>query len=105
MTDAIDVLNALWKEEPSTDYKRREAERRKLFFKAIGKSDDGRFNPVLTREEFKNFCDGHQVSDKHPPKGGLRVEVFFEQAAYYDYSYDYCFDDDTIYEGSFYVGD
>lgn len=105
MNDAMDALDVLFEEEPITEYKKREAERRKLFFKAIGKPDDGRLCPTLFREEFNSFYKEHKVSDKRVPQNATLVEVYFEQAAYYDYSYQYCFEDDTIYESGFYVGD
>lgn len=105
MDEFMKALDLLDEEETMTDYQKREAKRRLLFFKAIGKPDDGRRCPTLTRTEFYAFRKEHPETDKPVPKNVTTVEVFFDQVSYYDYSYKYCFDDDTIYESGFYVGD
>lgn len=105
MEEIIEALNLLDKEETWTDYQKREAKRRLLFFKAIRKPDDGRLSPTLFRGEFERFYKEHKVSDKRCPENATLVEVYFDQAAYYDCSYKYCFEDDTIYKSEFYVGD
>lgn len=105
MNGVMNALDVLFKEETMTEYKKREDERRKLFFKAIGKPDDRRLCPTLFRDEFSRFCRERKVSDKQTPKNATLVEVYFEQVAYYDYSYRYCFEDDMIYKSGFYVGD
>lgn len=105
MNDAMHALDVLFEEEPITEYKKREAERRKLFFKAIGKPDDGRLYPILFRKEFICFRKEHNVSDKCIPQNAILVDVYFDQVAYYDCRYQYCFEDNTIYISKFYVED
>ena len=39
------------------------------------------------------------------PSGKTCVEVYFEFAPYHDISYSYCFDDDTVYESRYYIGE
>ena len=83
----------------------RVAEQRKLFFKALGIEDDGRLNPKMTRDEFLAFDKPCVDSCKADLKGKTLVEIYYTFAEFYDYGYDYCFEDDTVYERSFYVGD
>ena len=105
MNDVLDALDVLFEEEPSTEYKKRETERRKQFFNAIGKQDDARLCPILTRDEYKAFAKSRHETDNPAPREATLVEVFYEQAAYCDYSYRYCIENGLIYVSSFYVGD
>ncbi len=94
-------------EEMAAAYQQREQERRHLFFEAMGIPDDGRLNPMMTRDEFLAFCKGKNTeNEKYDSLRGKKyVQVYFELAPYHDISYSYCFDDDTVYESRFYIGD
>lgn len=91
--------------EMQEKFAREQAEQRRLFFKALGIEDDGRLNPNMTEEEFKEF--GKPVQDYFLAdlKGKTVVGIYGKFEAYYDVAYDYCFEDDTVYERRFYVGD
>ena len=80
-------------------------ERRALFFTALGIPDDGRFSPVMTRDEFLAFDKKIEVEKYGSLRGKKYIQVYAECAPYHDISYSYCFDDDTVYESSFYIGD
>ena len=88
-------------------YKQREQERRRLFFEAMDIPDDERLNPVMTRDEFLEFCKGKKIeNEKYDSMRGKKcIQVYFEFAPYHDVNYAYCFDDDTVYESRFYIGD
>lgn len=94
-------------EEMAAAYQQREQERRRLFFEAMGIPDDGRLNPLMTRDEFLAFCKGKKTeNEKYDSlRGKKSVHVYFEFAPYHDIDYSYCFDDDTVYENRFYIGD
>ena len=82
-----------------------EAQRRKEFFEALGKKDDGRLSPVMTREEFYTFIEDRHVTDDDLPENARCVEVFYEFLAYETVVYLYCFDDAAVYVNTYYVGD
>lgn len=86
-------------------YQKQEQERRRLFFEAMGIPDDGRLDPVMTRDEFIAFCKVKKTENEKYgyPNGKTCVDVYFEFAPYHDVSYSYCFDDDTVYESRFYI--
>lgn len=106
MSDEIkEALDLLYSEEPKETYEQREAEKRCLFFKAIGKEDDGRRNPIMTRDEFYAFNKPRKESKSVDLNGKKWVEIYFTFEAYCDVSYRYCFDDDTVYEARSYIGD
>ena len=88
-------------------YEKQEQERRRLFFEAMGIPDDGRLNPLMTGDEFLAFCKGKKTeNEKYDSlRGKKSVRVYFEFAPYHDIDYSYCFDDDTVYENRFYIGD
>ena len=88
-------------------YQKQEQERRRLFFEAMGIPDDGRLNPLMTRDEFLAFCKGKKTENEKydSMRGKKSVRVYFEFAPYHDIDYSYCFDDDTVYENRFYIGD
>lgn len=94
-------------EETAAAYQQQEQERRRLFFEAMGIPDDGRLSPVMTRDEFIAFCKVKKTENEKYgyPSGKTCVEVYFEFAPYHDISYSYCFDDDTVYESRFYIGE
>ena len=94
-------------EEMAAAYQQQEQERRRLFFEALGIPDDGRLNPLMTRDEFFAFCKGKKTeNEKYDSlRGKKSVRVYFEFAAYQDIDYSYCFDDDTVYENRFYISD
>lgn len=104
ITKALDMLDS---DETMTEYQKREAERRRLFFKAMEIEDDGRLNPVMTRDEFIAFCKVKKTENEKYGylSGKTCVEVYFEFAPYHDISYSYCFDDDIVYESGFYIGE
>ena len=80
-------------------------ERRALFFAALGIPDDGRMNAIMTRDEFLAF-DKRIEDEKYGSLRGKKcIKVYAEFAPYHDVSYSYCFDDDTVYESRFYIGD
>lgn len=80
-------------------------ERRALFFEAMGIPDDGRLNPVMTRDEFLAF-DKRIEDEKYGALHGKKcIQVYAECAPYHDVSYSYCFDDDIVYESGFYIGE
>lgn len=108
MTDEImKALDLLDEPETVSEYDKRQQERRRLFFKAMGIADDGRLNPQMTRDEFLAFDKLRKDENKNWQylKDKTLVEIFFEFASYYDISYSYCFEDDVVYESRFYVGD
>ena len=88
-------------------YQKQKQERRRLFFEAMGIPDDGRLNPLMTRDEFLAFCKGKKTENEKydSMRGKKSVRVYFEFAPYHDIDYSYCFDDDTVYENRFYIGD
>ena len=88
-------------------YQKQEQERRRLFFEAMGIPDDGRLNPLMTRDEFLAFCKGKKTENEKydSMRGKKSVRVYFEFAPYHDIDDSYCFDDDTVYENRFYIGD
>lgn len=89
------------------DYEKLQLDKRKKFFDALGIDDDGRLNPVMTRDEFIAFCKVKKTENEKYgyPSEKTCVEVYFEFAPYYDISYSYCFDDDTVYESRYYIGE
>lgn len=89
------------------DYEKLQLDKRKKFFDALGIDDDGRLNPVMTRDEFVAFCKVKKTENEKYgyPSGKMCVEVYFEFAPYHDISYSYCFDDDTVYESRYYIGE
>lgn len=89
------------------DYEKLQLDKRKKFFDALGIDDDGRLNPLMTRDEFIAFCKVKKTeNEKYDSLRGKKcVQVYFEFAPYHDISYSYCFDDDTVYENRFYIGD
>ena len=91
--------------EMQKKFAEKEAKNRRLFFKALGIEDDGRRNPQMSNEEFLAFDKPCIDSRKADLKGKTLVEIYFTFAEYYDYGYDYCFEDDTVYERCLYVGD
>ena len=106
-TQNIDTLDEFRK-----DMEREKSERRALFFKALGIDDDGRRHPVMTEEEFREFVkvkpckDDDYLSNGYVPTRGKTTVVIFEKyAPFYDISFKYCFEDDTVYEYWFYIGD
>ena len=106
MTDEITkAIDMLYSEETMTEYQKREAERRRLFFKAIGIEDDGRLCPVMTKEEFGSFDKPCKELKYNELKGKTTVEVYFKFEPYHDVSFVYCFEDDTVYESRFYIGE
>ena len=102
--DAIDVF---FKEiEGASKHDIYKAEQRKLFFEALGIADDGRRNIRMTDKEFYEFSKGKKSkSKKDLPKDAKRVVVKTAFEPYHDVTYTYCFDDNTIYEYRFYIGD
>lgn len=94
-------------DEMAAAYQQQEQERRLLFFEAMGIPDDGRLSPVMTRDEFLAFCKGKKTeNEKYGSLCGKKsVQVYFEFAPYHDIDYSYCFDDDTVYESRFYIGE
>nr|DAJ55435.1 MAG TPA: hypothetical protein [Caudoviricetes sp.] len=93
------------KEDSKMGYKEMQARKREKFFKAIGKADDGRMYPVLTRPEFIAFKKAYAMTDKPVPLGDTVVEIFYEATPYADVSYYYDFDDNRIYMYRYNVGD
>lgn len=93
------------RKETMTEYDRHEQERRRLFFEAMKIPDDGRLSPVMTRDEFFAFHKKVVDAKSDSLHGKKYVEVYFEFAPYHDISYLYCFDDDTVYESRFYIGE
>ena len=91
--------------EMQKKYEERVREQRRLFFKALGIEDDGRLNPNMTEDEFLAFDKPCVDSHKADLKGKTLVGIYFTFAEFYDYGYYYCFEDDTVYESRFYVGD
>lgn len=89
------------------DYEKLQLDKRKKFFDALSIDDDGRLNPVMTRDEFVAFCKVKKTENEKYgyPSGKTCVEVYFEFAPYHDISYSYCFDDDTVYESRYYIGE
>ena len=100
-----ELLNMLDSEQFVSEYEKQEKKRRILFFEALGIEDDGRLNPTMTRDEFLAFDKPCIDSRKANLRGKTLVEIYFTFAEYYDYGYDYCFEDDTVYERCLYVGD
>ena len=102
--DAIDVF---FKEiEGASKHDIYKAEQRKLFFEALGIVDDGRRNIRMTDKEFYEFSkDKESKSGKDLPRGAKKVVVKTAFEPYHDVTYTYCFDDNTIYEDRFYIGD
>lgn len=94
-------------DEMAAAYQQQEQERRRLFFEAMGIPDDGRLNPLMTSDEFLAFCKGKKTENEKYDSllGKKSVRVYFEFAPYHDIDYSYCFDDDTVYENRFYIGD
>lgn len=94
-------------DEMAAAYQQQEQERRRLFFEALGIPDDGRLNPLMTRDEFLAFCKGKNTENAKcgSLSGRKCIQVYFEFAPYHDISYSYCFDDDTVYESRFYIGE
>lgn len=94
-------------DEMDVTSQQQEQGRRRLFFEAMGIPDDGRLNPVMTRDEFLAFCKGKKTENEKygSLRGKKSVQVYFEFAPYHDVSYLYCFDDDTVYESRFYIGE
>ena len=94
-------------EKMTAAYQQQEQERRRLFFEAMSIPDDGRLNPLMTRDEFLAFCKGKKTeNEKYDSlRGKKSVRVYFEFAPYHDIDYSYCFDDDTVYKNRFYIGD
>lgn len=86
-------------------YQKQEQERRRLFFEAMGIPDDERLNPVMSREEFLEFRKPRKDLGWDTLKGKKSVQVYFEFEPFHDVNYVYCFDDDTVYESRFYIGD
>ena len=79
--------------------------RREMFFEALGIPDDGRSTPTMTKEEFRAF-DKPVVDYSYSKLIGKRnVEIFSKFEPYHDVSFIYCFDDDTVYENRFYIGE
>lgn len=106
MNDEIrDALDLLYQEETMSEYQKREAKRRRLFFKAIEIEDDGRLNPCMTEAEFRAFDKPCKASKYNELKGKTTVEVYFKFEPYHDVSYVYCFEDDTVYESRLYIGE
>ena len=89
------------------DYEKLQLDKRKKFFDALGIDDDGRLNPLMTRDEFIAFCKVKKTeNEKYDSLRGKKcVQVYFELAPYHDISYSYCFDDDTVYESRYYIGE
>lgn len=71
----------------------------------MGIPDDGRFNPMLSEAELAAFIREHPIKESAPPRGATTVEIYFDFAPYEDISYDYNFDDDTVYVSSYSIGD
>ena len=94
-------------DEMAAAYQQQEQERRRLFFEAMGIPDDGRLNPVMTRDEFLAFCKGKNTENETyvALRGKKYVQVYFEFEPYHDVNYVYCFDDDTVYESRYYIGE
>lgn len=104
MTNEIkEALAKLDSEETLSEYQKREIERRRLLFKAMGIEDDGRLCPVMTAAEFRAFDKPRKEPKYSDLKGKTAVEVYFEFEPYHDVSYVYCFEDDVVYEKRFYI--
>lgn len=93
------------KEDSKMGYEEMQARKREKFFKATGKTDDGRMNLILTRPEFISFRKVHEMTDKPIPLGDTVVEIFYEATPYADVSYYYDFDDGRIYMYRYGVSD
>lgn len=92
-------------DEQAAFYNDIENNRRKDFFAALNKEDDGRLSPVMTDKEFASFKENHILKNDHAPKGTRCVEIYFRFLAYQDVSYVYCFDDDCVYKTESNIGD
>lgn len=103
----MDTIDVFFKEiEGASKYDSYKAKQRKLFFEALGIADDGRRNIEMTDEEFYEFSKGKESKlGKDFPKDAKRVVVKAAFEPYHDVTYTYCFDDNTIYEYRFYIGD
>ena len=99
------MLEIIDSEQFLSEYGKSEKKRRILFFMALGIEDDGRRCPVMSEEEFRSF--GKTCKDSHEGnlKGKTCVEIFYKFESYFNVAYDYCFEDDTVYERRSYVGD
>ena len=80
---------------------------RKRFFEILGIEDDGRREPMMTRDEFYKFSEEKYIVRNQElfPKGKEFVIIYFEFSAYTDDTYSYCEETNTIYCDSFYIGD
>lgn len=59
----------------------------------------------MDSKEFKEFCKGKKIIDKHPVVDmNLYKYLYTEMEAYHDYIY-YIGNDGTIYKDSYYIGD
>lgn len=105
--EVMEAIDLLYQNDTLTEGEKSRQKRRLLFFEALGIEDDGRRNPCMTQEEFDSF-DKPVVDGKYKlPKliGKTTVHIFFRFEAYHDVDYEYCFEDDVVYENRFYVGD
>lgn len=106
VTDIIqEAIDMIEQDESLSKYQKMQKKRRILFFKAIEKEDDGRLNPVMTSDEFAAFdkpCKEYKYGEL---KGKTTVELYFKFEPYHDVSFEYCFEDDTVYESRLYIGD
>ena len=101
----LNDLGDAYFEEKMREHEKYEAKRRADFFTALGIEDDGRFSPVMTREEYAAFRKNRKEIEGSAPKGARTVEVYFEFLAYEDVSYHYCFNNGSIYVTTTYIGD
>ena len=80
---------------------------RTRFFSAMGIEDDGRKEPLMTREEYLNFFEDKLVLDAEHInlKNKDLIRIYFEFEPYHDLTVYYCPSENIIYESRFYIGD
>ena len=100
-----EILDYIDTEEFASDYEKREKKQRLMLFKVLGIEDDGRRCSRMTEEEFRSFNKPCKDSHEGDLEGKTCVEIYFNFEAFYDVAYDYCFEDDTVYERRLYIGD
>ena len=103
--EIMEALELLDKYETLAPHERRHKKLRLLFFEALGIEDDGRREPMMTSEEFFDFDKPLKDGKYELLKGKTTVPVFFRFEAYHDVTFVYCFEDDTVYENRFYIGE
>lgn len=105
MKDIKECVEKIKSSKTLNDYEKKQAIERFLFFKALNKQDDGRRNPIMTKEEFYSFDKTVKEFKYDEVKNKTTVPIYFKFEPYHDVSYEYCFENDSIFESRLYIGD